>query len=177
MVSIKVRGYEFPAFDMKQASSRKALQLRNTILLNLKKLGIREEQVQIKEEVMFLKKTSASVSCYYDGQHVYFSYTPLRYIENLSLVHQLIQAEVEAITQGKKTKEECISEFMEERDIEQKRKQARETLGVPLDTFDMTLVNKAYKDLSKMHHPDMGGDLEFFQEINTAHKTLKKELM
>ncbi len=176
MASIKIRNYDFPVFDMKQASARKALQLKNTILQNLKKLGIREEQVMIREESLVIRKSPASVSCYLDGQHLYFSYTSLRYIENLSLVSQIIEAEVQAILQGKKTKEECIAEFMEERDIELRRKQARETLGLPTDTFDVDLINKAYKDLSKVHHPDLGGNLELFQEINIAHKTLKREL-
>lgn len=177
MEAIKVKGYEFPAFDMKQASSRKALQLKNTILQNLKKIGVAEEQVMIKEETLVLRKSPASVSCYIDGQHVYFSYTSLRYMENLYLVSQIIKAEVEAILEGKKTKEDCISEFMEEKDIEQKRKQARELLGLPTNTFDVQAINKAYKDLSKQHHPDIGGDLEMFQQINVAHKTLKKELL
>ena len=98
-------------------------------------------------------------------------------MENLYLVSQLVEAEVQAILNGSKTKEECISEFMEEIDIELRRKQAREVLGIPFDTYDVSVINKAYKDLSKTHHPDIGGDLEMFQKINGSHKTLKKELM
>lgn len=177
MAQIKVRGYEFPAFDMKQASARKALQLKNNILINLKKIGIHEDYVKVSEQSIVLKKSPAFVSCFIDGQHLYFSYTALRYMENLSIVSQLIETQVQSIIEGKKTKEDCIAEFMEEMDIEQKRKEAREILGLPLETFDINLINKAYKDLSKMHHPDMGGDLEIFQRINFAHKTLKKELM
>lgn len=177
MATIKVRAYEFPAFDMKQASARKALQFKNAIIQNLKKLGISEEQVIVRDDPLVIRKSPASASCYLDGQHLYFSYTSLRYIENLSVVSQVIEAEVQAILSGKKTKEECIAEFMEEMDIEQKRKQARTVLGLPTDTFDVSAINKAYKDLSKTHHPDMGGDLEVFQQINSAHKTLKKELL
>ena len=177
MTTIKVRAYEFPAFDMKQASARKALQLKNTILVNLKKIDVHEDYVKVSEQAIVLKKAPAFVSCFVDGQHLYFSYTSLRFMENLAIVSQLIETEVDAILQGKKTKEECISEFMEEMDIEQKRREARQHLGLPIDTYDINVINKAYKDLSKQHHPDMGGDLEIFQAINIAHKTLKKELM
>lgn len=176
MNRIQSRGYEFAAFDMKQASDRKALQLKNTILQNLKKIGIREDDVHISKQHMIFKKAPAYVSCYIDGQHLSFSYTALRYIENLYCVSQVIEKEVQAILEGEKTREECILTFIEEIDIEDKRREAREILGLPIDTFDLDIIHKKYKDLSKMHHPDMGGSLELFQKINGAHKTLKKEL-
>ena len=174
---VTVKGYTFPAFDMKQGSVRKAQQLRNTIIQNLKRIGVHEDYVKIKEEAFFIKRTPASVSWYMDDQHLYFSYTPLSYMENLSIVSQVITHEVEEVLSGRKTREDCVAAFSEDRDVEVKRKEARTVLGLPHDTFDVELINKTYKDLSKKHHPDMGGDLEVFQQINIAHKTLKKELV
>ena len=174
---VLVKGYECMTFDMKQASARKALQLRNMITSQLKGLGIHEDSISVKEEALVIKRTPASVSWYMDGQHLYFSYSSLSYMENLSFVAQVIEAEVNDILSGKKTREECIADFSEEHDIEKKRKEAREILGVSASTIDVDLINKKYKDLSKTHHPDMGGDLEMFQKINKAHKTLKKELV
>lgn len=176
MATIKVRGYDIPQFDMKQASNRKAVQLKNMIVSQLKKLGVEEDSISFKDEAMVIKRAAASVSWYMDWQNLYYSYTSLRYIENLSVVAQVIEREVHAVLSGEKTREECIAVFNEDKDVEVQRKDARELLGVSHDTFDFDMITKKYKDLSKAHHPDMGGDLETFQKINIAHKTLKKEL-
>jgi len=177
MATIKVKGYELPVFDMKQASSRKALQLKNVIITHLKKLGVHEDFITVKEEAVVIKRAPASVSWYMDGQNLYYSYTSLRYIENLFMVSSIMEREVHAVLSGEKTREECITAFSEDGDIEGKRKEARELLGVSQDSFDFDLMTKKYKDLSKTHHPDMGGDLEMFKKINIAHKTLKRELL
>ncbi|CAF5202205.1 unnamed protein product, partial [Rotaria magnacalcarata] len=36
-------------------------------------------------------------------------------------------------------------------------------------------IKRAYRDLSKKHHPDRGGDAEMFKEIAKAYKTLTDE--
>jgi thioredoxin reductase (NADPH) len=43
-------------------------------------------------------------------------------------------------------------------------------------TPNIEVINKSYKLLAKQAHPDLGGDLEKFKEINNAHKMLKREL-
>jgi len=176
MASIKVRGYELPVFDMKQASSRKALQLKNTIINNLKKLNVHEDFITVKEEAIVIKRAPASVSWYMDGQNLYYSYTIHNFIQNLYIVSSIIELEVNAVLSGEKSRDECVNGFMEDKEIEVHRKKARELLGVSKDCYDFDLISKKYKDLSKTHHPDMGGDLEMFQSINNAHKTLKREL-
>ncbi|OGF31153.1 hypothetical protein A2300_03930 [Candidatus Falkowbacteria bacterium RIFOXYB2_FULL_35_7] len=176
MASIKVRGYELPVFDMKQASSRKALQLKNTIINNLKKLNVHEDFITVKEEAIVIKRAPASVSWYMDGQNLYYSYTIHNFIQNLYIVSSIIELEVNAVLSGEKSRDECVNGFMEDKEIEVHRKKARELLGVSKDCYDFDLISKKYKDLSKTHHPDMGGDLEMFQSINNAHKMLKREL-
>lgn len=162
---------------MKQASSRKALQFKNMIITNLKKLNVHEDFISVKEETIVIKRAPASVSWYMDGQNLSYSYTALRYIENLYLVSCIIEREVQLVLSKEKSAEDFIFGFQEDKDVAVKRKEAREVLGVSHDSFDFELMTKKYKDLSKTHHPDMGGDLEMFQKINIAHKTLKKELL
>lgn len=46
-----------------------------------------------------------------------------------------------------------------------------EILGVSRDA-DTSEIRRAYKDLSRQHHPDKGGDAEKFKEISHAHDVL-----
>ena len=46
-----------------------------------------------------------------------------------------------------------------------------EILGLPGDASEAD-IKRAYRDLSKVHHPDVGGDETKFVEINTAYKIL-----
>src|SRR3989338_6896783 len=108
MASIKVRGYELPVFDMKQASSRKALQFKNTIINNLKKLNVHEDFISVKEEMVVIKHVPASVSWYMEGQNLYYSYTSQNFIQNLYIVSSIIEREVNAILSGEKSREETI---------------------------------------------------------------------
>ena len=82
-----------------------------------------------------------------------------------------------ALLSGQKTAEEFIRDFSEDKDIKDKRKEAREILGVAHDATDLDQINQNYRELAKKHHPDMPeGNPEKFKEINLAHKTLKREL-
>jgi DnaJ family protein A protein 2 len=47
-----------------------------------------------------------------------------------------------------------------------------EVLGVSKKA-DAEEIKKAYRDLSKIHHPDKGGDPEKFKELNNAYEVLK----
>jgi curved DNA-binding protein CbpA len=44
-------------------------------------------------------------------------------------------------------------------------------LGVS-KTSSQEEIKKKYRELSKMHHPDKGGDEEMFKKINEAYSTL-----
>ncbi len=176
MTVIKIKGYEVDSFDMKHASSRKALQLKNAIVSHLRKLGIHEDAVSVKEEPLVIRRTAASVSWYMDGRYLYYDYKTKSFMENLYIVSKIIENEVEAVLTGEKDREEFVAAFSESDDVEAQRREARATLGVNEDSSDMDLINKRYKDLAKEHHPDIGGDVEMFQRINAAHKTLRREL-
>lgn len=178
MATTKVRGHEFESFVIKDSFNRRAIQFRNEITETLKKVGVREHQIDIPLESFALKKAPASVSWYLDGRNLYYSYGSMsRFIENLYVVSQVIAKEVEAVLTQHKTLQEFTSEFAEDSDIEEQRKKAREVLGLSSDTKDLDVINKAYKSLAKEHHPDTPtGNLTKFKEINHAHKMLRREL-
>lgn len=51
-------------------------------------------------------------------------------------------------------------------------KQALKTLKIlPLSNIEE--INKKYKELSKNHHPDLGGDVEEFLKITSAYEIVK----
>src|SRR3989338_6540556 len=92
-------------------------------------------------------------------------------------VSKVIELEVNKLLNKQKTMEEFIGEFTENKDVEEKRKEARKILGVNEDSKDMDEIDRKYKDLAKEYHPDMpNGSTEQFKIINNAHKTLKREL-
>ncbi|MCG7304715.1 DnaJ domain-containing protein [Pseudoglutamicibacter albus] len=51
------------------------------------------------------------------------------------------------------------------------RRQAFETLGLPPNA-DSQAIRKAFRALSRTHHPDLGGDPETYQAITTAYTVL-----
>ncbi|MBU0470667.1 MAG: J domain-containing protein [Nanoarchaeota archaeon] len=176
MVTISVKGHEFNAFNVSGASPRRAIQFRNDIIANLKKLGVDEDDVNIPLEQVVIRRVPASVSWYLDGQHLYFSHKLSNFIQNLYVVSKVIELEVKALLNHQKTREEFILDFSEDEDVESKRQEAREMLGVGKDSLDLDEINKKYKVLAKEHHPDAGGSTEKFKTINNAHKILKREL-
>ncbi len=176
MATISVKRHEFNAFQQTGYSARKATQFKNSIIGHLKQLGVREDDIEVPLEVVVIKRAQASVSWYQEGQYLFFSYKKSTFIENLHVILKVIELETQALLNNEKTKEEFISAFTEDRDIMEKRKEARNLLGVEEDCIDLNEINKRYKELAKECHPDIGGDTERFQVINIAHKTLKREL-
>jgi len=178
MAAIKVKGHEFAALSIKDSFDRRALQYKNKITAALRKIGIKEDDVGIELEAVSVKSAPASASWYVWGHLLHYSYkSPKKYVENLYIVFKVIELEVNALLAGQKTQQEFISEFSEGDDFEDKRKEAREILGVAPDALDLDHIDSKYKDLAKKCHPDMpGGNADKFKEINRAHKILKREL-
>jgi len=168
MATINLKMHEFAAFNRKGYSARKAMQFKNSIISNLKKLGVREDDIEVPLETV--------ASWYQEGHHLHYSYKKSDFIENLYTVSKVIELETNDLLDHKKTKEEFIAEFTEDEDVETQRKEARKTLGVDENCLDLDEINKKYKGLAKEHHPDIGGNTEEFKTINKAHKMLKREL-
>ena len=178
MATTKVKGHEFAAFHAKDSFNRRAVQFKNQIIEILRKIEVHEDQTEIDLDPVAFRKAPASACWYMDGRRLYYSYNGCdKYVENMYVVAKVIEFEVRALLNQKKTVEEFIAEFSEEDDIEEKRKDARKILGLSEDTLDVELIDKKYKELAKELHPDMPtGDLEKFKKVNHAHKTLKREL-
>ena len=178
MARITAKGHEFSTLDVKFSFSRRAAQFSQNIMNSLRKLGLKENDIDIPSEPNAMKKAPASASWYLDGFFLYYGYDSCgKYVENLYVVSKIIELEVNALLNERITAEEFINEFSEDPNVEDKRKKAREVLGLSHDAKDMEEINKKYKELAKAHHPDMPeGSTEKFKEINEAHKTLKREL-
>ncbi len=178
MATTKAKGHEFETFIVKDSFNRRAVQFMNSIFDALKKIGVPESQVDIPMENYALKNAPASVLWFMDGHRMYYSYeASTKFVENLYVVLKVIELEVDALLNKKKTIQDFISEFAEEEDVEEQRKEAREVLGLSHDTKDLEVINKRYKALAKKHHPDTAtGNVEKFKAVNRAHKTLKREL-
>ncbi|MBS3104794.1 DnaJ domain-containing protein [Candidatus Woesearchaeota archaeon] len=163
MAAIKIKMHEFDALSIKDSFDRRALQYKNRIVSALRKIGIKEDDVDIELEPVSVKSAPASAFWYIAGHRLHYSYkSPKKY---------------NALLAGQKTQQEFISEFSEGDDFEDKRKEAREILGVAPDALDLDHIDSKYKDLAKKCHPDMpGGNADKFKEINRAHKILKREL-
>jgi hypothetical protein len=178
MVKIKVRGEEFEIAMAKDSFGRRALQCKNKILISLRKIGVKEDQVDIPIEAVSLKKAPASVSWFFEGKHLFFSFQGAgRFVDNIYTVFIVIDSKIDDLINEKMPFEDFMTYFTEDVDIKDARKEARETLGLHEDTTDINVINKKYKELAKEHHPDTeNGDIEKFKAINKAHKVLKREL-
>ena len=178
MSKLKVKGHEFSAFIARDSPSRRAVRFRNNILGSLRKIGLSEDDVDVEIETLAVKKAPACASWYIEGHHLFYSYNKApKFVDNLYVVSKIIELEVEALLKERKTLQEFISEFSEDKDICDKRKEARKSLGVDESTLDLNAINEKYKSLAREHHPDMpNGNMEKFKEINNAHEILKREL-
>lgn len=179
MVKIQIKGQEFEAVTVKDSFNRRAVQFQNNIITSIKRLGLTVDDIDMEFESNGIKKAPASVSWYFDRQHLHYSHNSRsKYVENLYIVFKVIDFKITALLEGRMTREEFINEFSEVIDIAKKRKESRVVLGLDDDVNDFKVIDKAYKDLAKKHHPDTEtGDTEKFKEINQAHKILKRELM
>lgn len=178
MPQINVKGREYATIAVKDSHTRRAQQYRNSIIDKFKKAGLSEDDFDVSEENIAFKKTPAYISWYIDGRHLYYSYSQgNNYAENLYVVSKVIETELAALIAEEQTINDLIDKFAEEHDIAEARKHARETLGLTHDVMDMDVINRAYKELAKEHHPDKStGNTESFKKINNAHKLLKREL-
>ena len=154
------------------------MQFRNAILHSLKRIGLTESHTDIQLEAYALKKAPASATWFFNGHLMYYSYEGAgKFVDNLYVVSKVIELEVDAVVNKQKSVEDFISAFSEDEDIDERRKEAREVLGVHPETKDLNAINKRYKALAREHHPDTPtGNPEKFKIINKAHKTLKREL-
>lgn len=176
MAKLLLKGYAFEDIGVKDSFSRRELAFKNNIIRTLKQIGVDEDQIDVSHETMPLSKKPAFVSWYHNEHHHYYSYSKKRFVDNLSIVCKIISLSVLDVIEQRKSYEEFSEDFIEEPNIEEKRKEAREYFGFE-DNFSFEDVNKAFKQLAKDLHPDTPtGNEEKFKALNEAHKILKREL-
>lgn len=173
-----IKGHEIETVIFKNAHNRRAMQLKNNIFKLLTSIGINENDIDVPVENIAVKKAKASATWYYSGHRMYYSHNMQnKYVDNLHVLFKVIESESSLVLSEKKTFDDFITEFREDKDVEDKRKEAREFFGVAHDLNDLEIITKKYKALAKELHPDMpSGDTEKFKQLNIAHKILKREL-
>jgi DnaJ domain. len=175
---LKIKGHEIGSVVVKGASNRRAIQFQNNIITILRKIGVNENDIDIPLERLAMKKVKASATWWLGDDRMHYSHNMQKnYVENLYVLSRVIDIEANRVLSGDITIADFISEFKEDKDVHQKRQEAREFFGCDHDETDFTVINEKYKMLSKELHPDKPtGDLEKFKELNVAHKILKREL-
>ncbi|MCX9014604.1 MAG: J domain-containing protein [Candidatus Methanoperedens sp.] len=173
-----IKGHEIETVVFKSAHNRRALQLKNNIVMLLRSIGVKENDINVPVENVAIKKAKASATWYYSNHRMYYSHNMQgKYVDNLHVLFKVIEMESNLVLSEKKTFDDFISEFKEDSNVDDKRKEAREFFGVDPDLNDIEVINTKYKALAKELHPDMPtGDTEKFKQLNIAHKILKREL-
>jgi hypothetical protein len=175
---LKLKGHEIGPVIVKDASSRRALQFKNNIITVLRKIGVNENDIDIPLERMAIKKVQASATWWISDHRMHYSHNmQSKYVENLYVLSRVIGIEANRVLSEEITLSDFISEFREDSDIYDRRKEAREFFGCDHEETDFGIIDRKYKLMSKELHPDMPtGDTEKFKQLNVAHKILKREL-
>ena len=175
-----VKGHEIKVKITKSAYERKAVLFANNIIEELRKLNIPRDSVEIKTNIIGNKNYPATIEFWAQNHYLRFSFSMAkRFIDNLYVIQELIKIEVNDVLTGKKEFIEFLQTFSEDgnrKEISKDINNAKITLGISEDEKNIEVINKAYKDLAKKHHPDLAGDLDEFKKINKAHKLIKKEM-
>ncbi|MFT4282862.1 MAG: J domain-containing protein [Candidatus Woesearchaeota archaeon] len=172
---VKIKGYEVNQIILKDSFQRRALASKNSIIKNLQRLGVHEDDIDFEFSNIAMSKKPASVSWYMDNYFHKFSYSGFKFAENIAMINKVLSLFIQDIQNGEKSFEEFSSSFKEDESVDDKRELARKYFELE-EEFSLDDVNKKYKFLSKKLHPDMpSGDLEKFKELNEMHKVLKRE--
>lgn len=175
-----VKGHDIKEKVVKTGYDRKAVQYANHIIDELKKIGIPRDDIRIETNILGNKNIPAVMECWCDGYYLRFSYAQTkRFVDNLYIIREVIRKEIDLIIKGEKDIIEFLESFKEtgdKKEISKEIASARVTLGLDEGEDDEQVINLSYKKLARKHHPDLGGSMDEFQEINNAHKLLKKEL-
>ncbi|MBW6518228.1 MAG: J domain-containing protein [ANME-2 cluster archaeon] len=175
---VKIKGHEIGPIIVNNAGNRRALQYKNNIVTVLRRIGVNENDIHIPLENIATKKAKASATWYLSGYRMQYSHNlQSKYVENLHVIFKVIEIQANLVMSEKNTLSDFISEFKEDKDVDIRRKEAREFFGCDPDETDFEIIHTKYKAMAKELHPDMStGDTEKFKMLNIAHKILKREL-
>lgn len=154
-------------------------QIKTEIIKALGRVGITPEYISLPTPRNELKRDEPANICWYVNGDKYFYKcdTQRNYRDNLGVIGKLVEIETYAIRNGLKSFAQVMNQFRLGYSEDMiKIKTPRDILGVPEDVNDIEYVKFRFKQLSKDHHPDSGGDAEKFKEIIAAKDELLKEL-
>jgi hypothetical protein len=133
-----IKGHEIETVIVRNAHNRRAMQLKNNIVMLLRSIGVNENDIDVPVENVAIKKAKASATWYYCGHRMYYSHNMQRkFVDNLHVLFKVIEIESKLVLFEKKTFDDFISEFREDSDVDDKRKEAREFFGVDPDLNDL----------------------------------------
>ena len=159
---VKIKGNEIELPVIRDHFDRRAVQIENRIMGRLKLLGVERDDVDLVMERNARLKARASVSWYFEGKNLNYSYSLCdKFIENLYAVDKVLEIEIDKLLDEEITLDEFHREFSEDDSLPKELIEARKTLGVADDEDDYDLISEKYKALAKKFHPDMAeGDHE-----------------
>lgn len=140
---IKIKGHEIDPVIVKNAGNRRAMQFKNNIVTALRRIGVNENDIEVPLERLAMKKTQASATWYQDGHRMHYTHgLQNKYVENLHILSKVIEIEANRVISGEKTLSDFILEFKEDKDIHDKRKEARAFFDFDHDETDFELIDK-----------------------------------
>ena len=181
METFTVKGHEIPLKITKTGCNRKAVQLVNSIVADLKLIGVVRDDVEVEIPTLANRISPAVLEFWLNRHYCRFSYSKAkRFVDNLYLISKLITNEVREVVENRKDIYEFYSMFNETKSemkaLDKSLSDAKLLLGLEKREDNIDTINLAYKKLARKHHPDLGGDIEEFQNINKAHKLILKEM-
>lgn len=178
MPNITIKGHDYNISLTRDSFARRATQYTNSIYEKFRKIGLTKDDVDINEERMAIKRAPATIYWWIDNHQCNFSYNKqTKFVDNLLVVSKVIENHINMVLNEEITIDEFTEIFKEHGNIAEQRANARDYFGLDEDHIDLDMVNKKYKLLAKDMHPDMpNGDIDKFKELNSHHKTLKREL-
>lgn len=181
METFVVKGHEIPLKITKTGCNRKAVQLVNSIVADLKLIGVVRDDIEVEIPTLANRISPAVLEFWLNRQYCRFSYSKAkRFVDNLYLISKLINLEVREVVEKRKDIHEFYSMFNESKSdmkaLDKSLNEAKLLLGVEENEDDIDTINLAYKKLARKHHPDLGGSMEEFQKVNKAHKLIRKEM-
>ena len=116
---VKIKGNEIEEPTIRDSFDRRAVRIQNSIMTTLKQLGIERDNVRLKMERNTRLKARASVSWYFEGRNLKYSYSLMpKFIENLYIIDKVLFLEVNKLLEEEINLDQFQREFSEDDDLE-----------------------------------------------------------
>ena len=118
---LKVKGYELEEPVFRDSFDRRAIKVQNNIFATLKQLNIDRDDAKVSMEKMARKKAKASVSFWFEGRNLKYTYHQMpRFIDNLYVVDKILEIYVNQLFEKEITLDQFHREFSDDDKIDEK---------------------------------------------------------